>query len=143
MTVRSWSYLSPCCGKVSFCSFCCHITVYYRLVGQQALGPSLLFAAYLAKGVLGLQMCNPSPLTPFYSLWVFCLHVCVCTVCPQRSDESIRFPGTGVTDSCELPCGCWESNPGPLQEQSVRVTTENSLKSSHPAFYVGSTLELG
>jgi hypothetical protein len=24
--------------------------------------------------------------------------------------ESIRSPGTGVTDSCELPCGCWELN---------------------------------
>jgi hypothetical protein len=22
-----------------------------------------------------------------------------------------------VTDGCEPPCGCWELNPGPLEEQ--------------------------
>lgn len=27
--------------------------------------------------------------------------------------EGIGFPGTDVTESCELPCGCCESNPGP------------------------------
>jgi hypothetical protein len=46
---------------------------------------------------------------------VFCLHVCLCEV----SD-------LGVTDSCELPYGYWESNPGPLEEQSVLSTTEPS-----------------
>ena len=28
--------------------------------------------------------------------------------------------------SCELPCGCWELNLGPLEEQSVLLTTESS-----------------
>lgn len=37
---------------------------------------------------------------------MFCLHVCLC--------EGVRFPGTGVADSCDLP---WEFNPGPLEEQ--------------------------
>ena len=43
-----------------------------------------------------------------YSL-VFCLCVCLC--------ECVRYPGTEIMDSCELPCGCWELNPGPLEEQ--------------------------
>ena len=30
----------------------------------------------------------------------------------------ISIPGTLVIDS-ELPCGCWDSNPGPLEEQPV------------------------
>ncbi|KAL1775207.1 Lactase-phlorizin hydrolase, partial [Sigmodon hispidus] len=30
--------------------------------------------------------------------------------------------------SCELPCGCWESNPGPLEEQTVPLTAEPSLQ---------------
>ena len=38
-----------------------------------------------------------------------------------------QIPGNGVTDSCELPCGCWEVNPGPLEEQPVLLTTEPSL----------------
>ena len=33
-----------------------------------------------------------------------------------------------ITDSCEPPCGCWELNSGPLEEQSVPLTTEPSLQ---------------
>jgi hypothetical protein len=29
-----------------------------------------------------------------------------------------------VTDGCEPPCGCWDLNSGPLEEQSVLLTTE-------------------
>ena len=42
---------------------------------------------------------------------VFCLDVCLY--------EGARSSGTGVTDCCELPCGCWELNKGPLEEQPV------------------------
>ena len=42
---------------------------------------------------------------------VFCLYVCLC--------EVVRSSGTGVTDSCELPCGCWELNTYPLEEQPL------------------------
>jgi len=41
--------------------------------------------------------------------------------------EELGSPGTGVTDSCELPCECWELNPSPLEEQPVLLTTEESL----------------
>jgi hypothetical protein len=27
-----------------------------------------------------------------------------------------------VTDGCEPPCGCWELNSGPLEEQSGTLT---------------------
>lgn len=30
-------------------------------------------------------------------------------------EEGTWFPGTGVTDVCELPCGSWELNLGPLK----------------------------
>ena len=36
---------------------------------------------------------------------LFSLHVCLC--------EGVNLI---VTDSCELLCGCWELNPGPLEE---------------------------
>ena len=35
-----------------------------------------------------------------------------------------------VTDGCEPPCGCWDLNSGPLDEQSVLLTTEQSLQHS-------------
>jgi hypothetical protein len=50
---------------------------------------------------------------------VFCLSVYLC--------ESVRIPGAGATDSHELPCGCWELNPGPLGEQLVLLTVEPLL----------------
>jgi len=37
-------------------------------------------------------------------------------------------------DSCEPPCGCWELNPGPLEEQPVFLTTEPSLQPSSISF---------
>jgi hypothetical protein len=36
-----------------------------------------------------------------------------------------------ITDGCEPPCGCWKLNSGPLEEQSVLLTTEPSLQPQH------------
>jgi hypothetical protein len=33
-----------------------------------------------------------------------------------------------ITDGFEPPCGCWELNLGPLEEQSVLLPTEPSLQ---------------
>lgn len=45
----------------------------------------------------------------------------------QRSKQGIGVPGTGVTDDCDLFCGCWEMDPSPLEEQVVFVTAEPLL----------------
>lgn len=37
-------------------------------------------------------------------------------------------PRTGVTDGCEPPHGCWESNQVPWQKQQVLLTPEPSLR---------------
>ena len=53
----------------------------------------------------------------------------MCTyVLPAKSS------GTGVKDTCELPCGCWELNPGPLEEQLVLLTTNPFLQLQHIHF---------
>ena len=39
-----------------------------------------------------------------------------------------RILKTGITDRCELPCGCWELNLGHLEEQPMILTTEASLQ---------------
>lgn len=39
--------------------------------------------------------------------------------CAHRPKEGTGSPGTGGTDSCESPCSCWKSNPGPLQDQGL------------------------
>jgi E3 ubiquitin-protein ligase NEDD4 len=42
--------------------------------------------------------------------------------------RGVKSPGTGVTDSCELPCGFWELNLGPLEKQQVLLTAEPTLQ---------------
>ena len=32
-------------------------------------------------------------------------------ILPAGTSEGFGSPGTGVTDSSELPCGCWKLNP--------------------------------
>lgn len=49
----------------------------------------------------------------FACMYVYMYHVC--GWCSQRSGKSAGSPGAGVTESCELPCGCWVLNPSPLQ----------------------------
>lgn len=39
--------------------------------------------------------------------------------CPQRPEEGIKPPDTGVIDDCEPSCRYWDSNPRPLKEQPV------------------------
>ena len=46
--------------------------------------------------------------------------------CLQRPEEGIGSPETGVLNSRKLTCGCWESIPGPLEEQLVLLTLEPS-----------------
>jgi hypothetical protein len=37
---------------------------------------------------------------------------------------------------CEPPCGCWELNSGPLEEQSVLLTTEPALPAQDTCFHL-------
>lgn len=36
----------------------------------------------------------------------------VCSWYTRKSEEGIRYSGTGVIDHCESSCECWEFNPG-------------------------------
>lgn len=47
----------------------------------------------------------------------------VYALCPLMS-EGMQYPGTRVMDGCELPCGLWEPDPSPLEEQQVPLTAE-------------------
>lgn len=42
--------------------------------------------------------------------------------------KGLGFPGTGVTNDCKLPSGFRKMNSGPLQDQSLLITTEASFK---------------
>jgi hypothetical protein len=53
--------------------------------------------------------------------------------------EFVRFPGAGVTDSYNFPCGCWKLNPCPLKEQPVLLTAEPSLQTLPCTLSIGLT----
>ena len=40
-----------------------------------------------------------------------------------------------IRDGCEPPCGCWELNSGPLEEQAMLLTSEPSLQPSPLLLY--------
>lgn len=54
---------------------------------------------------------------------VFCIHACLW--------EGVGSPGGRVIDGSELPRGCWELKPGPLEEL---LTAEPSLQPPYLAF---------
>lgn len=47
----------------------------------------------------------------------------------KRALGPMRLQSNGITVRCnfELPCGCWDLNSGPLEEQPVLLTAEPSL----------------
>jgi hypothetical protein len=60
---------------------------------------------------------------PFYVYGCFaCMYVCMCLQSTWRPEEVVRSPRTGGTDGCELPCWCWELNPGPLNLSPALLT---------------------
>jgi hypothetical protein len=50
--------------------------------------------------------------------------------CLQKPEEGIKRFGTGGIGGCEPPHGDWELSSGPLEEQSVLLTTGAALKFS-------------
>lgn len=59
------------------------------------------------------------------------LHVCMYVHkhawCPWRPAGGVGSPGTGITGSCEPPCGCPEWNASPLQRHQELFTADLPL----------------
>ena len=58
----------------------------------------------------------------------------VCVLAGQKTAPDL------ITNGCEPPCGCWELNSGPLEEQSVLLTSEPSPQHLAYTFNPHSTL---
>lgn len=61
----------------------------------------------------------------------FCLYDGLNTACMHylwRLEEGIRFPGTGVIESWQPPCGYWVLNLNSLEEQPGLLTAKQSLQ---------------
>lgn len=79
------------------------------------------------EGLEAGRLAHPAEVViSLFILYVFSLHVCLCATCMkclQSLEETLRSPGTGVTG----PCGCWEINLCPLEQQQMSLTTEPPL----------------
>lgn len=69
----------------------------------------------IQKQLLSVFLCWIYFYIPIFFLilcvWMFCLQRYLCIICmpgPGRSEEGLG--SSGVTDSCEPPCVCWEQN---------------------------------
>lgn len=47
---------------------------------------------------------------------------------PQSPEEVMASSGTGVRESCGLPCASWELNLCPLEKQSTPLGTDSFLQ---------------
>lgn len=71
---------------------------------------------------------------------MFFLNVCLFTThiqCQRGPEKGIRSLGTGVTEGCRPPYGCWEPSPGLLQEPQLLLNPEPSLQSLFCLFKPG------
>lgn len=66
------------------------------------------------------------------SSWMFCLRVCLYTLCMCGGDQGrgFRFPGY-----CEQTHGCWELNLGPPESQPMPLTSEPTLQPHKLVFF--------
>lgn len=132
----------PLCLRSSFRSLCGVVSP-----------DSTCIAKRTARSLPRSSMCATRPVLgigtgPSYSPWVCaflnfyfiilcaqvfgCMNLCALCVClvPVGAREGIRSSGTGLTVSCELPCGCWESNQNTLEGQPVLLPAEPALQLS-------------
>ena len=61
----------------------------------------------------------------FKNIYLFYYAYNILSVCMPEGQKRAPDP---ITDGCELPCGCWELNSGPLEEQAILLTSEPSLQ---------------
>jgi hypothetical protein len=59
------------------------------------------------------------------NIYLFILCIRVHHHCSLQTHQK-RVPDP-ITDGYDPPCGCWDLNSGPLEEQSVLLTAEPSL----------------
>lgn len=52
-------------------------------------------------------------------VYMYACAPCECLV-SEEAREGVRCPKTRVTDGCELLCGCWKLNLGPLEKQPTQ-----------------------
>jgi hypothetical protein len=67
----------------------------------------------------------------FFKIYLFYVHEYTITLFREATSglqTHQKRASDPITDGREPPCGCWELNSGPLEEQSVFLTAEPFLQ---------------
>jgi len=82
-------------------------------------------------------VCHHNLAKPYlFLLYVYVHHVHAVPVQAIQSTQRTSVALGLELDSCELSCGCWKLNPGPLEEQPVLLTAKSPLLPK-TLFFVG------
>ena len=78
--------------------------------------------------ILKYVLCTKLKYHFFKNIYLLCIQYSVCVY-------ALRWLcNVTITDGCEPPCGCWELNSGPLEEQAMLLTAEPSLQPQNTSF---------
>jgi hypothetical protein len=94
----------------------------------------------VTKFIANITLARQSPYTPIFFLFsrfIYCMYIYLFNVyeytsCLQTHQKRASDP---IRDGCEPPCGCWELNSGPLEEQSVLLPAEPSRQPGRGIFF--------
>lgn len=115
-----------------FCQVCLSVVLHLLIfVSQGEPTWSWSFSSFSSLSAACCSLFLEHSKKSSYCILVFCLYVCVCTMCawyPQSPEESNRSLETGNTNLCELSCRCQELTLKSLQEQGEILTTEPPLQ---------------
>lgn len=104
-----------------FCQVCLSVVLHLLIfVSQGEPTWSWSFSSFSSLSAACCSLFLDHSKKSSYCILVFCLYVCVCTMCawyPQSPEESNRSLETGNTNLCELSCRCQELTLKSLQEQ--------------------------
>jgi hypothetical protein len=89
---------------------------------------ALLFSSLLFSSLLFSSLLFSFFLSSFLSLFPFKDLFIYKSTLKLSSDTNQKMASDPIIDGREPPCGCWELNSGPLEEQSVLLTSEPSLQ---------------
>jgi hypothetical protein len=73
---------------------------------------------------------EPSHQPIIFLMYKYCAYMCICV--PHAClvpEEELDSPRNGVINDEEWPCGSWELNMGPLEDQPLLLTSEPSPQS--------------
>ena len=109
---KSWNQILIFFSSVELV-FCLRFSHHFLLFSSTTFWTFLIFPSALNS------LSPPPALLNFNYLCMSAQSACM-SACQERASHSI-------TDGCELPCGFWELNSEPLEEQSVLLTAQLPL----------------